>query len=67
VVDIGNDELGIGGDLIIAVDGREVEREDALVRAFASKRVGDTISLTVVRNGRTVNLRVKLVRAPETS
>jgi S1-C subfamily serine protease len=65
VVDIGNVELGVGGDLIVAVDGREVDREDALVRAFANKRVGDMIALTIIRNGRTVNLRVKLVRAPE--
>ena len=66
VVDIGNVELGIGGDLIVAVDGQPVDREDALVRAIARKRVGDTITLTIVRNGRTVGLPVKLVRAPET-
>jgi S1-C subfamily serine protease len=65
VVDIGNVELGIGGDLIIAIDGQPVEREDALVRALSHKRVGDTITLTIVRNGRTFNLPVKLVRAPE--
>jgi S1-C subfamily serine protease len=65
VVDIGNVELGVGGDLIVAVDGREVDREDALVRAIANKRVGDTIQLTVVRDGRTVTVPVKLVKAPE--
>lgn len=65
VVDIGNVELGVGGDLITAVDRREVDREDALVRAIANKRVGDTITLTIVRNGRTLTLPVKLVRAPE--
>ncbi len=65
VVDIGNVELGIGGDLIIAVDGQPADREDALVRAISRKRVGDTITLTIVRNGRTLSLPVKLVRAPE--
>jgi len=64
VVDIGNVELGIGGDLITAVDGQPVDREDALVRAFSRKRVGDTIVLTIVRSGRTFNLPVKLVRSP---
>ncbi|MBV9781796.1 MAG: trypsin-like peptidase domain-containing protein [Acidobacteriaceae bacterium] len=63
VVDIGNVELGIGGDLIIAVDNQPVDREDAFVRAMARKRVGDTIVLTIVRNGRTVNLPVRLQRA----
>jgi S1-C subfamily serine protease len=65
VVDIGNVELGIGGDLIIAVDGQLVDREDALVRAMSHKRVGDTITLTIFRNGRTFNLPVRLLRAPQ--
>jgi S1-C subfamily serine protease len=64
VVDIGNVELGVGGDLIIAINGQPVDREDALVRAIANKRVGDTITLTVVRNGRTLTLPVKLLRPP---
>jgi S1-C subfamily serine protease len=65
VVDIGNVELGIGGDLIVAIDGQPVDREDALVRAVSRKRVGDSITLTIVRNGRTLTLPVKLVRAPD--
>jgi S1-C subfamily serine protease len=65
VVDIGNVELGIGGDLIIAVDGQPVDREDALVRAMSHKRVGDTITLTIFRNGRTFILPVRLLRAPQ--
>jgi S1-C subfamily serine protease len=64
VVDIGNVELGIGGDFIVAVDGQSVDREDALVRAMSHKRVGDTITLTIFRNGRTFNLPVRLLRAP---
>ena len=64
VVDIGNVELGVGGDLIVAIDGQPVEREDALVRAMANKRVGDTITLTIFRNNRTYTLPVKLQRAP---
>jgi len=64
VVDIGNVELGIGGDFIMAVDGQPVDREDALVRAMSHKRVGDTIVLTIFRSGRTLNLPVRLLRAP---
>jgi S1-C subfamily serine protease len=41
-----------------------VDREDALVRAMSHKRVGDTIALTIFRNGRTFNLPVRLLRAP---
>jgi S1-C subfamily serine protease len=64
IVAIGNVELGIGGDLIVAVDGQPVDREDALVRAVSQKRVGDTVTLTVVRNGRSATLPVKLLRPP---
>jgi len=64
VVAIGNVELGIGGDLIVAIDGQPVEREDALVRAIAQKRVGDVIRLSVIRNRATVVVPVKLLRPP---
>ncbi len=64
VVDIGNVELGIGGDLIVAIDGQPVERQDALIRVISQKRVGDTIVLTISRNGRKIQLPVKLLRSP---
>ncbi|MBV8866845.1 MAG: trypsin-like peptidase domain-containing protein [Acidobacteriaceae bacterium] len=64
VVDIGNVELGIGGDLIMAIDGQPVEREDALIRSISQKRVGDTIVLTIDRNGHKIQLPVKLQRPP---
>lgn len=62
VLIVGNSELGVGGDLIVAVDGAPVDREDSLVRAYAHKRVGDTITLTVMRNGRKIELPVRLQR-----
>jgi S1-C subfamily serine protease len=64
IVDIGNVELGIGGDLIMAIDGQPVRREDALVQVIAQKHVGDTITLTIFRNGRMIKLPVKLLRPP---
>lgn len=64
VVAIGNVELGVGGDLIVAIDGKAVDREDALVRAISQKRVGDTINLTVYRNGAALNIPLKLLRPP---
>ena len=64
LVDIGNVELGVGGDLIMAVDGKRVEREDALIRVISQKRVGDTVTLSLYRNGHKLNLPVKLLRSP---
>jgi S1-C subfamily serine protease len=59
-VQIGNVQLVVGGDLITAIDGRPIDREDAISRALARKRAGDTLELTIFRNGRTTNIQVKL-------
>lgn len=61
---VGNSRIGIGGDFITAADGQKVEREDSLVRIMARKRVGDTLDLTIFRNGRSYHVPVKLLRAP---
>ena len=66
VVVVGNVELGVGGDLIEAVDGKRVERDDDLQRAMNKKRAADNLELLVYRNGRTQKIIVKLGAAPET-
>jgi S1-C subfamily serine protease len=57
---VGNVEVGIGGDLIMAIDGRAVDRPDSISSAMARKRVGDTVDLTIFRAGRTIKLTVPL-------
>ncbi len=59
-VQIGNAELLIGGDLIMSIDGKPVDRDDAISRALSTKRTGDTLELTIFRNGKTMNIRVRL-------
>jgi S1-C subfamily serine protease len=59
-VQIGNAQLLIGGDLIMSIDGKPVDRDDAISRALSKKRTGDTLELTVFRNGKTMNVRVRL-------
>lgn len=66
VVIVGNYRLGVGGDLITAVEGQSVEGNDSLQRVFNRKRAGDILNLTVYRNGRSINLRVRLGEAPQT-
>ena len=60
LVQIGNAELLVGGDLITAIDGRPIDRYDAITRALARKRVGESVELTVFRNGKTTNLKITL-------
>ena len=65
VVVIGNAQVGVGGDLIVCVDGKPVDRQDAISRALSRKRAGDTLDLVVYRKGRKVNLKVRLGAAPD--
>jgi S1-C subfamily serine protease len=65
VVIVGNVQLGIGGDLIEAIDGNPVTRDDDLQRAMNHKRAGENMALTIYRNGRTQKVNVKLGAAPE--
>jgi S1-C subfamily serine protease len=62
---VGNTELGVGGDLIMAIDGRAVDRPDAITRALTGKRPGDTVELTLFRNGRKINVKLKLGEYPD--
>jgi S1-C subfamily serine protease len=60
VVRIGNGMLRIGGDLITAVEGKRVEEENAITRAVALKHAGETLNLTIWRDGRTMEIKVTL-------
>jgi S1-C subfamily serine protease len=60
-VQIGNAELLVGGDFIMTIDGKQVSRSDAISQALATKRTGDTLDLTIFRNGRTISVKVRLV------
>ncbi len=65
VVVIGNQEVGVGGDLITAVDGKPVTEQDAVTRAMSHKRPGDEMELTVYRNGSSIKVMVKLGEAAD--
>jgi S1-C subfamily serine protease len=56
-------ELGIGGDLIVAVEGDRVTGKETLQRALDRKRGGDTLALTIYRNGAEQKVTVKLGEA----
>jgi S1-C subfamily serine protease len=62
---VGNYPLGIGGDLIVAIDGQPVQDGDLLKRIWNKKRGGDTIEFTVNRNGQQEKVQVKLGSAPQ--
>ena len=47
-------------DVITAVDGRKVSSPDDLVSSISSRRAGDTVKMTVVRDGKTRELTIVL-------
>jgi S1-C subfamily serine protease len=54
-------DVPTGGDLIVAVNGRSVTDMADVADAVASRKVGDTITVTVLRDGKsqTVTLTLK--------
>jgi len=63
---VGNYEVGIGGDLIMALDGKPVDNLNALSRALARKRPGEILTVTVFRNGRKTDVKVTLGESQQT-
>jgi S1-C subfamily serine protease len=64
-VRVDNYVLGIGGDLIMAVDDQPIQDNDTLPRLLNKKRGGDTMVFTVYRDRGKTNIRVKLGEAPQ--
>ncbi|MFN4259936.1 MAG: S1C family serine protease [Gemmataceae bacterium] len=53
-------EIAQLGDVIVAIDGQDVNGADDLLRLLSQKRVGDTVTVSVLRNGQPLDLRVTL-------
>ena len=60
-----NYRLPQGADLITNIDGQQVEGLDSLQRAMNRHHGGDTMEMTILRDGRTQKIRVKLGEAPQ--
>jgi S1-C subfamily serine protease len=65
VVTLGGVPLRAGGDVIVAIDGRPTATGGDL-RAYVenNKRPGDTVALTILRNGQRQEVSVKLSERP---
>jgi len=58
----GADAAGLqAGDVITAVDGTKVDTFDSLQSIISKHKVGDTITVTFWRNGKTLTTKVKLM------
>lgn len=62
---IGNQRVYVGGDILIAADGQAVGNLDQLEALIEKNyRVGDSVNLTLIRDGQTLDLTVELVEEP---
>src|SRR5450631_2939314 len=62
------DKAGLqANDAIIAVDGNSIDGSLSLVAQVREHNVGDSVSLTVLRNGQRKNIDVALVAKPATT
>ena len=52
-------------DVIVSVDGKPIESNDALIQLIAARQPGSSAALQVLRDGRTLNLTVKLAERPQ--
>src|SRR5271154_3733136 len=66
VAQAGMQRIAIGGDVIVAVDGAKVASSMDLNIILNRKRPGDTVTLTVYRGGKKLDIPVKLVDRPAT-
>jgi S1-C subfamily serine protease len=56
----GLQELRIGGDVLVAVDGTEITSTSDLNILLNRHRPGDTVTATIIRNGKRMDVQVKL-------
>jgi S1-C subfamily serine protease len=57
---IGNTPITLGGDLIVAIDGEAVTDQQELSHIMQKHRAGDTVTVTIFRGKRKMDIRVVL-------
>lgn len=62
---IGRYEIAIGGDLIVKINGRRAEDANSIPRSLRGKRVGDSVEIELIRNGKLVKVQATLQAGAE--
>src|SRR5688572_13819777 len=52
-------------DVIVAIDGKPIDSNDALIQLIAARQPGSSASVQVIRDGRQLNFTVKLAERPQ--
>jgi S1-C subfamily serine protease len=59
-------QYSTGGDVILQVDGEDVVQPDDLARLVAARKPGETVTMTVLRDGEKKRVEVTLGKRPDT-
>jgi S1-C subfamily serine protease len=62
---LGNTPIMIGGDLIVAIDGQDIQDQQQLGQIMNNHRAGDTVKVTIYRGKRRIDLNLTLGEARE--
>src|ERR1700678_2483513 len=62
---LGNIPIMVGGDLIVAVDGKQAEDQQELAQIMNNHRAGDTVRVTVYRGKKKMDVSVVLGEAKQ--
>jgi len=62
---LGNIPIMLGGDLIVAIDGENVQDQQDLAQVMNAHRAGDTVKVTIYRAKRKMDVNVTLGEARE--
>ncbi|MGB9639873.1 MAG: PDZ domain-containing protein [Anaerolineales bacterium] len=63
-LDINGEQIFIGGDILIKVDGTQINTVAQLQRWLADKKAGDQITLTILRDGKEQEVTLTLAEKP---
>ena len=64
-VEIDGQEMMIGGDVIVRVDREQITSMEDLVQIITNSEPGDTVVLSILRDGRTLRISVTLAELPQ--
>ena len=62
---LGNMPIFIGGDLIVAIDGKQIENQQDLAQVMNNHRAGDTVKVTIFRGKKKLEVEVELSESRE--
>jgi S1-C subfamily serine protease len=64
---VGNTPIMLGGDLIVSIDGQEVEDTQDINAIMEKHQAGDTVSVTIVRGQRRMTIKLILGEARDSN